>query len=223
MAASKSSNRSGGTRGARSKAGSRAQSSATPGARRPSGGRTRAASSAKRGATGSKQRTGVVADGLASLAEQLTNRIIKPLGLVVLTRERIQETLDEAAERGRLTRTDANELVATLVQRGRQQTDELLSDLERLLGRGRQQLDVATRKARLNEPLERLVRGAERARRSVGGKSSFPIGAYDELTAGQVQDRLGGLGPGELRKVREYERRHANRKSVLTAIEKLLG
>ena len=32
-------------------------------------------------------------------AEQLVNRIIRPLGLVVLTRERIQEVLDDAASR----------------------------------------------------------------------------------------------------------------------------
>jgi polyhydroxyalkanoate synthesis regulator phasin len=170
-----------------------------------------------------KRSTGVVAEGLSNLAEQLANRIIKPLGLVVLSRERIQETLDEAAERGRLTRTDANELVSVLVERGRQQTDELLSDLERLLGRGRQQLDTATRKARRSEPLDRLVRGADRARRTVGVGPSFPIIGYDELTSGQVQIRLGNLSHVELRKVREYERGHANRKSVLTTIDKLLG
>src|SRR5438270_6498347 len=86
-------------------------------------------------------------NGVAGLAEQLANRIIKPLGLVVLSRERIQETLDDAAERGRLTRTDANELVAELVRLGRQQTDDLLSDLERLLGQGRQRLDTATKRS----------------------------------------------------------------------------
>src|SRR6059058_4023202 len=103
-------------------------------------------SSAPRGTRSTKTRGGEgVGDGLAGLAEQLANRIIKPLGLVVLSRERIQETLDEAAERGRLTRTDANELVGELVKRGRQQTDELLSDLERLLGRGRGQLESATK------------------------------------------------------------------------------
>src|SRR5438270_13111541 len=90
-------------------------------------------------------------NGVAGLAEQLANRIIKPLGLVVLSRERIQETLDEAAERGRLTRTDANELVAELVRLGRQQTEELLSDLERVLGQGRQRFDTATRRARSSE------------------------------------------------------------------------
>jgi hypothetical protein len=142
--------------------------------------------------------------------------------LVVLSRERIQETLDEAAERGRLTRSDANELGAQLIQRGRQQTDELLGDLERLLGRGRQQLDNAGRRSGLGEPLDRLVRGAEFARRKVSGSDRLPILDYDDLTAAQVQQRLGVLSPTELRKVRDYERRHANRKSVLATIEKLL-
>jgi polyhydroxyalkanoate synthesis regulator phasin len=163
------------------------------------------------------------ADGLSSLAEQLVNRIIKPLGLVILSRERIQETLDEAAERGRVTRTDANELANLLIQRGRQQTEELLADIERLLGRGRQQLDSAALKARRSGSVDRLMRGADRARRRVGVGPSFPIIGYDELSAAQVQQRLRKLGPAELRKVRGYERRHANRKSVLAAIEKRLG
>jgi hypothetical protein len=46
---------------------------------------------------------------------------------------------------------------------------------------------------------------------------------YDDLTAAQVQGRLEGLTPAELRKVRDYEKRHANRKSVLNAIESKLG
>jgi hypothetical protein len=67
-----------------------------------------------------------VSDGLSALVEQLVNRVLKPLGLLVISPERIRETLDEAAERGRVTRSDANELVAELVRRGRQQLDELL-------------------------------------------------------------------------------------------------
>jgi len=166
--------------------------------------------------------TSTRADGLSGLAEQLVSRIIKPLGLVVLSRERIQETLDEAAERGRLTRSDADELGMQLIQRGRQQTDELLGDLERLLGRGRQQLDSAGRRSRLGEPLDRLVRGAGFARRKVAASDAFPILDYDDLTAALAEQRLGGLSPAELRRVRDYERRHANRKSVLASIEKLL-
>ena len=182
--------------------------------------------SADAGATRGSSRTNASAsssDSVAGFVEQLINRVIKPLDLVLLTRERIQETLDEAAERGRVTRTDANALVAELVALGRQQTDDIFRDLEMLFERGRGQLESATRKARLSDPVERLVRSADRARRTVGVGTSFPILGYDDLTAGQVTERLKGLTPGELRKIREYERRHANRKSVLSAIEKSLA
>jgi polyhydroxyalkanoate synthesis regulator phasin len=154
-----------------------------------------------------------VADGLATLAEQLANRILTPLDAVLLTRERIQETLEEAAEGGRITRSDANDLVAELLSRGRQQTDDLLG--------GR--FGAATKRARKIESVDRIVRGADRARRSVGVGPSFPILGYDDLTAGQVQSRLAGLSPADLRRVRDYERRHANRKSVLAAIERALA
>jgi polyhydroxyalkanoate synthesis regulator phasin len=164
-----------------------------------------------------------VAEPLSGLAEQLLSRIIRPLGLVVLSRERIQEVLDDAASRGRVTRTDANELAAELVNRGRQQTDQLMSDVERLLGRGRQQLGSAAGRARRSESLDLLLRSADRARRTVSTGETFPILGYDELTAAQVQARLDGLAPAELRKVRDHERRHANRKSVLAAIDKQLA
>jgi polyhydroxyalkanoate synthesis regulator phasin len=141
---------------------------------------------------------------------------------VLLTRERIQDTLDEAAARGRLTRSDASELTAELVRRGRLQTDELLADAERLIERGREQFDSAAVRSRFSDGMDRIVRTADRARRTVGVGPSFPILGYDELTAAQVQGRLDGLAPAELRKLRDYERRHANRKSVLAAIDKQL-
>jgi len=177
-----------------------------------------------RTSSGSRSATnaGDSSDGSIGLAEQLINRIIKPLGLVVLTRDRIQEVLDDAAARGRLTRSDANELATELVNRGRQQTDQLMSDIERLFGRGRQQLGSATMRARRSESLDLLLRSADKARRTVGAGQSFPILGYDDLTAAQVQGRLDGLSPAELRKLRDYERRHANRKSVLAAIDKHL-
>jgi hypothetical protein len=183
----------------------------------------RRASKVDDGATPKVDDGATPSDGLASFAEQVTSRILKPLGLVVLTSERIQEVLDDAAERGRVTRPDANELAAQLVTRGRQQTDQLLSDVERLLGRGRVQFSPATVGSRWSESFDLLVRSADRVRRSVGVGQTFPILGYDELTAAQVQTRLEGLSRAELRKVREYERRHANRKSVLAAIDKALA
>jgi polyhydroxyalkanoate synthesis regulator phasin len=155
------------------------------------------------------------------LTEQLANRILKPLGLVVLSQERIAETLGESVRDGRLTRSDAERLVSELVQRGRQQTEELLNDLDGTLGR-RRQIDIATRRARKAAP-DRLVRGADRARRTIGVGPTFPILGYDDLTVAQVQTRLSHLSDPELRVVRDYERRHGNRKSLLGAIEKALG
>lgn len=146
-----------------------------------------------------------------------------PIDLVILTRDRIQETLDEAARRGRVTRSDANDLVAELVKRGRQQTDDVLAEIEKRVNRGREQIESATRKARRAEPVDRIVRTADRARRTAKVGPSFPVLGYDDLTANQVIGRLGELRPAELRKVRDYERRHANRKSVLDAVEKALG
>ena len=167
-------------------------------------------------------RGATVADGLSGLTEQLAKRILKPLGLVVLSRERIAQVLTEAAQDGRLTGSDADRLASELVQLGRQQTEELLSDLDRNLGRGRQQVDGATRRARKAAP-DRLVRGADRARRTIGVGPTFPIIGYDDLTVAQVQTRLPHLSDPELRAVRDYERRHGNRKSLLGAIEKALG
>jgi polyhydroxyalkanoate synthesis regulator phasin len=187
-----------------------------PSPKSPSGG------SRRRGGARSKANSEDPSDGSSHLAEQLVNRIIKPLGLVVLTSERIQEILDDAAARGRVTRSDANELAAELVSRGRQQTDQLVADVERLLDRGRQQIGSATLRARRSESLDLLLRSADKARRTVATGQSFPILGYDELTATQVQGRLDSLSPAELRKVRDYERRHANRKSVLAAIDRFL-
>ena len=163
-----------------------------------------------------------MADGLAGVLEQLVNRILRPMDVVMISRDRIQQTLDEAAERGRMTRSDANEVVVQLFQRGRQQTDELLSDFERVMSRGRTGIESARRRARQSEPVGQIARVADRARNSVGVGTSFPISAYDEMTASQVNKRLAGLSRPELRTVREYEARHANRKSVLEAIDRAL-
>jgi polyhydroxyalkanoate synthesis regulator phasin len=160
---------------------------------------------------------------LTGVAEQLTSRFINPLDLVILTRDRIQETLDDAAARGRMTRDDANELLGELLRLGRQQTEDVLSELEHLVEYGRGQIESATRLARRVEPVDRLVRTADRARQAVSPSTGFPIDGYDELTARHVVDRIGALSAAELRRVREYELRHANRKSVLSAIDKALG
>jgi hypothetical protein len=116
------------------------------------------------------------------------SRVPNPINALVLTRERIQEVLDDAVERGRMTRDDARELLAELVRRGTAPADRVIREVGRAAGLG----------------------------------SSFPIAGYDDLTAAQVTERLDGLTPAQLRTVRDHERRNANRKSVLAAVDRKL-
>jgi len=133
-----------------------------------------------------------------SIVEQV-RRLLNPLDAFVLTRDRVQEVLDDAVDRGRMTRDDASELLQEIMRRGRSQTEELLG-----------------------APADRMRREVDRARRVTGLGTAFPISGYDDLTAAQVTERLGDLSAAELRKVRDYERRNANRKSVLAAVERKL-
>ncbi len=151
-----------------------------------------------------------------SLREQL-QRFLDPREVVVVTRERLQEVLDEAVERGRITRDDAGTLLTDLLQRGRKQTDDLREDLESVLTGAR-----STTRRSVSGSAERMLREVDRARRAAGVGPAFPILGYDDLTAAQVTERLGDLSAPELRKVRDYEKRNANRKSVLAAVEQKL-
>src|SRR3954471_2280282 len=65
--------------------------------------------------------------------EQLA-RLVDPLGLLVLTRERILEAFEDAVQRGRMTRSDAQELATALITLGRQSTEEVFSELEQRFG-----------------------------------------------------------------------------------------
>jgi hypothetical protein len=144
-------------------------------------------------------------DDPAGLREHLA-LLLNPVDAVLLTRERLQEVLDDAVRRGRMTRSDATDLVQELVSRGRANTEAVLSDVDQLLG----------------SPAGKVRQGVDRARRATG-LGGFPIKDYDELTAAQITQRLGELDQSELRQVREHERRNGNRKTVLAAIESKLA
>ena len=149
---------------------------------------------------------------------------------VVITSDRLQETVEEAVRRGRMTRQDAEELVQNLVAIGRRQSQDALADIEGLVGRSASQTRRMARErvkgvgsaARRAPGGDRALRSVDRVRRAAGLGHPFPIIGYDDLTAAQVTERLGELNSAELRKVRDHERRNANRKSVLSAIERAL-
>ena len=155
---------------------------------------------------------------------------------ITLPRERIQEVVDDAVKRGRMTRDDANDMVSKLVTRSRKQSEELVKELEALLDQARKQVETRTSKARkqtkatsgkvakrardaADEPLQQI----DKVRRRAGVGSSFPITGYDELTASQITRRLADLSKPELRKVRTYEKNNKARKSIVGKIDKALG
>src|SRR3954471_6670052 len=111
--------------------------------------------------------------------------VLNPRDVMVITRERLADTLDDAVRRGRMTRDDASELLAEIVRRA------------------------------IQAPAEGIIK-------RVTGDDEFPIADYDELTAAQIVSHLGDLEAAQMRRVRDYERRNANRKTVLAAIDQKL-
>jgi len=142
---------------------------------------------------------------VAAARDRIVRGMLSPLNVVLLSRNTIEDLFEDAVRRGRMTRTDAQEMAQSLLSRSARATDDFLSDLERMLGnRGE------------------LFESTEEGGDGRGASPNLPIADYDDLSAPQVQDRLDGLTPAELRKLRDYEQRHANRKTVLDRIERRL-
>ncbi|HWT91814.1 MAG TPA: hypothetical protein VN238_02370 [Solirubrobacteraceae bacterium] len=152
---------------------------------------------------------------LASIRELLAKSVMLPS-------DRIRETLDDAVTRGRITRDDAEDLVDRLVALGRQQTEDALARIEAIAGAPARASDKARGAVRKSPGGERVLREVDRMRAVAGLAAPFPIEDYDDLTAAKVIERLEQLDAGDLRLVAEYEKRNANRKSVLAAVEKQL-
>ena len=64
-------------------------------------------------------------------------------------------------------------------------------------------------------PVVMLMRGGSE-------ESDVPLDGYDDLTAAEIAARVKDLEPERLRAIRDYERRNANRKTVLSAVEQHL-
>jgi len=88
----------------------------------------------------------------------------------------------------------------------------------------RDTLDTAVRRGRMTrddatELLAELLRGR---RPDEPAEDAFPLPGYDDLTAAQVVEQVKELQDDELRRVRDYERRNANRKTVLSSLDQRL-
>jgi polyhydroxyalkanoate synthesis regulator phasin len=150
---------------------------------------------------------------------------------ITISRERLQEVVDDAVRRGRMTRGDAEEMVGRLATRGREQAEDLLAQLERLLSQVREVPDKAkqevgdraeTARKRAVGAVDKPLASADRVRRAAR-VPGFPITAYDQLSIRQIDRRLQELSRVELRKVRDYERGNKARKGLLRSLDRKLN
>lgn len=139
---------------------------------------------------------------------------------VVETGERVQETVEDAVRRGRMTRKDAHELAAAIVAASKRQTDEIRQEIEALLERGRRRVGKDAGATEADLPAEPVAIPIERT--GTDAARTLPIERYDELTAVLVRKSLAGLSEEELHAVRAHEATHAKRKTVLAAVDRLL-
>jgi polyhydroxyalkanoate synthesis regulator phasin len=139
---------------------------------------------------------------------------------VTISREKLQEVIDDAVRRGRMTRGDAEEMLGRLLTRGREEAEELLRQAEPLVSGVQNRVKDTAKAARdvADEPLAK----ADRLRRRAG-LPGFPISAYDQLSVPQINNRLRELSKDQLDRVREYELANRNRVGVLRALERKLG
>lgn len=176
-------------------------------AKRPAKPKPKSRGGRKRSRRQSQQGSQGVVRNVAAVRDAVVKTVLAPVNAVLLTRRQIQEVTEDAVRRGRMTRDDAQQMIQALLQHGARQTDDFLADLERLLGRGK------------GFETQRKKRDGRKGTRPA---SNLPIAGYDDLSAAAVQERLADLTPAELRRLRDYERRHANRKTVLDPIERKL-
>ena len=82
---------------------------------------------------------------------------------VTIPRDRLQDVIDDAVRRGRMTRGDAEEMVNRLLTRGREQADDILGELEQLIAQLR---DEVTERAQAQRRTAKRTAG--RAKRELG-------------------------------------------------------
>jgi hypothetical protein len=88
---------------------------------------------AKKASGSSKAKSVGIDKGFAQLRDSLEHS-------VTLSRDRIQEVVDDAVKRGRMTHGDAEKMIGELLKRGRKQTDALVAELEKLVRQARRKL-----------------------------------------------------------------------------------
>ena len=125
---------------------------------------------------------------------------------MTIPRERLQDVVDDAVRRGRMTRGDAEELVNRLVTRGREQADDILGELERVVAQLRDEVSERTSQQRrtaertAGRAKRELGDATDRARKEVGSRAEDArkraVGAVDHPLATADRARRKARVPG---------------------------
>jgi hypothetical protein len=67
---------------------------------------------------------------------------------------------------------------------------------------------------------EQYVANTEQARRAHKGSQVPPLKNYDDLSVVEIEKKVQGLFEEEIREVRDYEKRHKNRKTLIESLER---
>jgi polyhydroxyalkanoate synthesis regulator phasin len=125
---------------------------------------------------------------------------------VHISRDRLQEVVDDAVRRGRMTRGDGEELVTRVITRGREQAEDILGELERVVGQLRGDVETAAKEPRKNaeraagRARRELEDASDRARQQVGDRAERArkraVAAVDQPLAGADRVRRRARIPG---------------------------
>src|SRR5215208_5998171 len=69
---------------------------------------------------------------------------------------------------------------------------------------------------------EQYVPNTAEARRAHRGSQAPPIDDYDDLSIDEVENNVRGLSRQEIQDVRDYEKRHKNRKTLIESLDRSL-
>ena len=197
-----------------------ARKPAKPAAKRTAAKTPAARSSAKRAATRRAPSAGRSDKSVQAFREAVDRSVTALESNVTVPRDRLQEVVDDAVERGRITRQDANELVSNLVNRGRKYSRRPGQGAREPVRAGPQGVRLAGSRrpqggrgadhaeppagfegcradlARCDRAADPALAEADRVRRRAGVAADAPITAYESLTVPQIRARLADLNTG---------------------------
>jgi UDP-glucose 4-epimerase len=122
-------------------------------------------------------------------------------------------------------RADAAERRADAAEQAAREAAESAARAEGLAERGARDAEERARRAEQRRARDAQRRRAREAEQAAAGRqpSGRPVEHYDDLAAEEVIALLASLEHEDLQTLREYERDHANRTRVLSAIESVLA